>query len=113
MSPTSYGQMKKLNFPQIVLSAVIGCLLTILVFNWQPKLFLGAGLSSLNSKEIIEKGKEEPQGSSTDEQVPQDREANYQKPQEKIVSVVEAVSPSVVSIVITKDLPKWEYYDPF
>lgn len=70
-------------------------------------------MSLLNPKEIIEKGEEESQGSSTDEQAPQDREENYQKPQEKIVSVVEAVSPSVVSIVITKDLPKWEYYDPF
>jgi len=52
------------------------------------------------------------------------QEAKDQEPQVKeitkiisnealITSVVEKAMPSVVSIVITKDLPKMEYYDPF
>ena len=76
--------------------------------------FMGGSLASKYFPQFLEKAKNEA-GQKLDRQIIPDESVKVVEEQSAIIEAVKKVNPAVVSIIITKDLPKIEryYYDPF
>ncbi len=114
----SYFQTLKQNKEFLFLTIIINILVTFIILG-----FLGVGILekkdeilkrlSLFSENIVldENNKEEIQSDKNDNEKKESETQNFVSDETRTVQIVEKVSPAVVSIVITKDVPIVEQYN--